>query len=204
MTKLHTFLFTLFLISGNLKAHPILIGIGSSDTTISRKLKNGLNAEYLYKNNTMVAKAFYFRQNLLSSYKVTVESATDITIESVFYNDSIFKLYKLYSDTLQRKSLVDNSDTGIAQFIGGQAVFSEFLENNLNYPESSKVRRKNGIAVVEFVVSKEGIVKKIQCPSKIDSLLIKEAMRVILLTDGHWAPMTLNVMCRIPITFELD
>lgn len=202
MTKL--ILLIVLLCSTSISAQDTLSKISKSDTTYYRSLPNGLSAEYRYTNKVLQSKSFYFRQNLLSSYKVVVKSASEISIEKWFFNDSIFKLYKSYADTAGKTSLKNHPESDEAEFIGSQFGFQEFLENNLNYPEGSRIRKKQGIAMVEFSVSKEGVVSSIECNSSIDLLLIKEAIRVIHLSDGYWVPSKLNARCRIPITFELE
>jgi TonB family protein len=213
MTKLHTFLITLFLISGNLKAHPILIGIGSSDTTINKILKNGLFAEYQYVNGVMKKKTYYYRQMKLSSYDVNIESATQINISKAYFSDSVFKIYKAYADTVFKSyKTPEDTITNIkeylyanhAHFIGEGNSLNNFLEENLVYPEKAKKKNKTGVVFVLFDISKEGVISSIKSDSNIDPELIREAYRVINKTDGYWVPMSLGQRCRIPITFDLD
>lgn len=202
MTKLISLL--ILLCSTSISAQDTLRSTPKSDTSYFRNLPNGLRAEYRYTNKVIQSKSFYFGQNLLSSYKVVVKSATEILIDPWYFNDSIFKLYKSYADTASKTSLKKYPESEEAKFMGSEYGFQEFLENNLNYPEASRIKKKQGIAMIEFSVSKEGVISQIECKSSIDSLLIKEAIRVIHLSDGYWVPMKLNARCRIPITFELE
>lgn len=179
-------------------------GQGWSDTTIYRNLKNGLFAEYKYIDSRLTKKTFYYKQMKLSSYDVNIESATDITISKSYFNDSVFRMYKDYADTARKTSLAIYSDTANAQFIGGQNGLTQYLEENLVYPESASKKKKTGVVMVRFVLSKEGVIASIKNMSSIDPELTKEAMRVIYRTDGYWVPMNKPQMCQIPITFELE
>lgn len=190
--------------SVTISAQDTLIRFPKSDTIYYRQLPNGLKAEYRYTNKVMQSKSFYFRQNLLSAYRVEVKSGTEISITPWYFNDSIFNLFKSYADTASKTSLKKYPESEVAIFIGSEYGFQEFLENNLNYPDAARDKKKKGIAMVEFAVSKEGVIRFIECPSSIDPLLVKEALRVINLSDGYWVPKRLHVRCRIPITFELD
>lgn len=188
----------------SLSAQDTLISFPKSDTIYYRHLPNGLKAEYRYTNKVMQSKSFYFGQNLLSAYRVEVKSGTEISILPWYFNDSVFNLFKSYADTASKTSLKKYPESEGTVLIGGQNYLTEFLENNLKYPEGSRSKMKQGIAMVEFAVSKEGVVRMIECNSNIDPLLIKEALRVVQLTDGYWVPRKLHTKCRVPITFELN
>lgn len=204
MTKLKLLSLALLLISSRANANNILIGLGSKDTTINKTLKNGLFAEYQYVNGRMAKKTFYYKQMKLSSYDVSIESATDITITKTYYSDSVFKLYKEFADTARKTSLAIYSDTSNAQFIGGENSLRLYLEENLVYPESAKKNNKRGVVIIRFILSKEGVVASIKNMSSIDPELTKEALRVISRSDGLWVPKNKANMCEIPITFELE
>ena len=140
----------------------------------------------------------------LSSYDVNIESMTEINISKTYFNDSIFRLYKEYADTARKTSLAIYSDTFKAQYIGGENSLTRYLEENLSYPESARIRKKTGIVMVRFILSKEGVIADIKNMSSIDPELTKEALRVVYRTDGNWVPSNKLQMCQIPITFELE
>ncbi len=204
MTKLKLLSLTLLLISSRANANNILIGLGGTDTTINRTLKNGLFAEYHYENGRMTKKTFYYKQMKLSSYDVNIESMTEIEIKKTYFNDSVFRLFKEYADTARKTSLAIYSDTFNAQYIGGESSLTRYLEENLSYPESARIRKKTGIVMIRFILSKEGVIADIKNMSSIDPELTKEAMRVVYRTDGNWVQSNKLQMCQIPITFELD
>lgn len=109
------------------------------------------------------------------------------------------------------ESLNSKTDTSskMVDFLGGTEELTNFLINELNYPVTAKEKGISGVVWVVFIVGREGNIIDIFTDDKCDQMLIKEALRVINLSQGMWLPgsysgNTVTSVCRIPITFELD
>ncbi len=93
-------------------------------------------------------------------------------------------------------------------FINGN--IATFIENNLNYPPSLIEADITGTVIVEFVVNTDSTVSQVKSRSpNTHRLLQEEAVRIIKLTNKHWAPGKQNgkpvkVISRIPIEFMLE
>lgn len=97
-----------------------------------------------------------------------------------------------------------------AEFIGGQAALTEFLEENLQYPEGPKSLGIAGVVQVYFIVSVDGKVTDVSVlNSSGDKELDAEAIRVVRKCSNRFKPAkvagkSVKAPCRIPITFEID
>lgn len=94
-------------------------------------------------------------------------------------------------------------------FEGGDDALSEFLSENLEYPEGPKTYGIQGVVMVTFTVEKNGTISNITTDGKNDKELEAEAKRVVKLTNGKWIPgkfkkKSVRSICRIPITFEIN
>lgn len=109
------------------------------------------------------------------------------------------------------ESINSKKDTSskMVDFLGGIDELNNFLINELIYPVIAKEKGISGVVWVVFMVGREGNIIDIFTDEKSDKMLIKEALRVINLSDGMWLPgsfsgNTVTSICRVPITFELD
>ncbi|HLX92710.1 MAG TPA: energy transducer TonB [Puia sp.] len=95
------------------------------------------------------------------------------------------------------------------QYPGGQAAMSQYVENNLSYPEQALNDSKEGIVRISFIVDEKGIVSDPQVVgNKLGDGLDEEAINVIKKMP-KWKPGTVhgkNVKTRIdlPIKFQLE
>lgn len=89
-----------------------------------------------------------------------------------------------------------------------KTVFSEFLAQNINYPEAAKKDCIQGNVWTNFVVKSDGAVDSIIIKEAPDPILAAEAKRVILASSGMWNPgklegINVNALMEIPVTFSL-
>ena len=82
-----------------------------------------------------------------------------------------------------------------------------FLRENVQYPEAAKAERKEGRAVVSFVVDKSGEIRDIEVVKDPGNEMGREAQRVVE-KFPVWVPGLLNgnkvnVKFIIPVTFKL-
>ena len=93
-------------------------------------------------------------------------------------------------------------------FPGGQKALSEFLSENVKYPEEAKKNGIEGRVIVQFVVDKDGSIGKVKViRSGGDKSFDNEAIRVIR-TMPNWKPGTkrgknVRTTFRMPINFRL-
>ena len=97
-----------------------------------------------------------------------------------------------------------------AEFIGGQAALTAFLEENLEYPEGPKSLGISGVVQVYFIVTIDGKVIDVSVMnSSGDKELDAEAVRVVRKCNNRFKPAkvkgkSVKAPCRIPITFDID
>lgn len=115
------------------------------------------------------------------------------------------------------------------RYVAGDRALTEFIQQNIHYPELLKNRRIEGVAHVSFIVGKNGMIREVQVISdryshntrpdgrkksedvlrndKIaTALLNKEAIRVVSLLNG-FSPGTMNgdlvcVKLSVPVVFK--
>ena len=95
-----------------------------------------------------------------------------------------------------------------AQFPGGTKKLTEYLRNNLKYPEAAIDLAVEGTVLVSFIVRKDGSIDDVQAVRSVDPLLDKEAIRVVK-SMPKWIPAQLNgkdvsSLFRLPISFKLN
>ena len=94
------------------------------------------------------------------------------------------------------------------KFKGGDAKLLEFLSMNVKYPQTAVKAKQQGIAIVGFVVRKDGTVGDVQITKSAGhAVLDEEAMRVVKSMPA-WEPgkqkgKPVNVKYNVPITFRL-
>lgn len=95
-----------------------------------------------------------------------------------------------------------------AEFPGGSPALMKFLAENIKYPEEAKKANAEGMAVIQFVVEKDGTLSNFENLKKdVRQDLTDEAMRV-LRTSPKWTPATkdgqpVRVKMTLPIRFKL-
>lgn len=90
----------------------------------------------------------------------------------------------------------------VSTFPESKNAWKEYLKNNLGYPEEAKKAGKYGTVFVEYNTDKNGYVTNILVRKSLDSLLDREAMRVIS-TMPQRQPDVPHLM-RVPISFGVD
>jgi len=91
---------------------------------------------------------------------------------------------------------------------GGAAGLQKFIKENLHYPKESVQKRIQGKVIVRFIIGKNGSVMNAKVVRSVDSLLDKEALRVVGIMPP-WIPGSFKgepakAYFVIPITFTLN
>ena len=95
------------------------------------------------------------------------------------------------------------------EFPGGAEAMMKFLSQNLKYPDDAKDAGKEGRAVVQFVVKKDGSISDAKIVrSTGDNSLDAEALRVVS-SMPKWKPgmqggKAVNVQFNLPVVFKLQ
>lgn len=93
------------------------------------------------------------------------------------------------------------------EFEGGAAKLFEYLTRNLKYPVLAKSTGIQGKVFVQFVVDKKGKIKDAKVIQGINTLLDKEALRVVESmpdwTPGRQHGKPVSVIYNLPISFKL-
>lgn len=92
-------------------------------------------------------------------------------------------------------------------FPGGDAALTQWLNNNIRYPESAASNGIQGRVVVQFVISRTGVIRDVKVIRGVDPSLDREAVRVVR-SMPRWTPgkqnnTPVNVRYTMPITFRL-
>ncbi|MBQ0049853.1 MAG: energy transducer TonB [Bacteroidales bacterium] len=95
----------------------------------------------------------------------------------------------------------------IAKYPGGNDAMARFLQENLQYPKSSQMERKEGRVLVSFVVNRDGTIQNPTITESPDDALAQEALRVVRLMP-RWKPAELSgspvkMRFTLPINFTL-
>jgi len=93
------------------------------------------------------------------------------------------------------------------QFPGGDQALLDFVYKNLKYPESAIKEKKEGKAILRFVVTKTGEVNKVEVIRSLQADCDKEAIRVVKMlpkfVPGKQSGVLVDVWYTLPVTFKL-
>jgi protein TonB len=80
-----------------------------------------------------------------------------------------------------------------AKFPGGQSALQNYLRYHINYPEEARLKRKQGIVILQFSISSYGQISNICILNSPDESLSEEAIRVVK-SMPNWLPAKSNGM----------
>lgn len=94
------------------------------------------------------------------------------------------------------------------EFIGGIEALYEFLQKNLEYPQSARENNVQGTVLIEFVVERDGSVSNVKVAAPLFPACDQEAVRVVQKLP-KWKPgMQMNKPVRVyynlPIKFTFN
>ncbi|HXB39870.1 MAG TPA: energy transducer TonB [Bacteroidia bacterium] len=131
-----------------------------------------------------------------------------------FFILAVFFLFGIESNVLAQTSNQDDQPYVLATKMpefpnGGSQGMIEFIQDNLEYPETEKKSNIQGTIMMQFIVEKDGSLTDIKAIDSVDKgdNLVKEAIRVIKLMpkwkpgmqDGH----VVRVYKNVPFYFVL-
>ncbi|MBA7573208.1 hypothetical protein ES708_15004 [subsurface metagenome] len=95
----------------------------------------------------------------------------------------------------------------VPHFPGGNQALSEYISLNTQYPKKALKKNISGKVIVRFLVDKQGNVKDVAIEKGVDSLLDREAMRVVS-NMPKWKPgeqrgKPVEVTLSVPVEFTL-
>ncbi|MGV3768171.1 MAG: TonB family protein [Chitinophagaceae bacterium] len=95
-----------------------------------------------------------------------------------------------------------------ATFEGGLREWARFLNENLRYPDSAINKNVQGMAIIQFIVTTDGVIKDASIVQDPGAGLGEEALRIINKSNGKWVPAVqngkkVNSYKKQPITFRL-
>ncbi|MEJ6588684.1 MAG: energy transducer TonB [Crocinitomicaceae bacterium] len=95
-----------------------------------------------------------------------------------------------------------------AGFPGGAAAMIKWINDNVDYPQTSIEMNEQGRVFLSFVVEKDGSITNVKIERGISPDLDKEAKRVVRKmpkwTAGEAAGRAVRARCRLPINFQLN
>lgn len=142
----------------------------------------------------------------LSSAFATKETRIHRTKLEVSPDDTTLPTQK----TANKDSNIYKDVDKAASFKGGDGALMEFLQTNLNYPNSAINKNWQGRVLVKFVVDTLGHISNVEIQKSSGyPILDEEAIRVIKKTDGKYTPAEINgkkvkSYCQIPILFKIE
>ena len=94
------------------------------------------------------------------------------------------------------------------QYPGGESELMNYIFKNLKYPVIAQENGIQGKVILRFVVSKTGLVDKVEVVRSLDPACDKEAVRVVK-TLQRWIPgkqngVNVSVYYTLPIAFKLE
>lgn len=95
-----------------------------------------------------------------------------------------------------------------AQFPGGAAEMQRWINNNVQYPQTSIEMNEQGRVYLSFVVEPDGSITNVKVERGVSPDLDKEAKRVVRRmpkwTPGEAGGKKIRARCRLPIIFTLE
>ena len=91
---------------------------------------------------------------------------------------------------------------------GGKSEFSQYVHENIRYPEDAIENKKEGTVILEFTITHEGKVEQVEVIDGIYPSIDKEAVRVVS-NSPDWSPgiqngKPVNVRFVFPVVFSLN
>lgn len=116
--------------------------------------------------------------------------------------------YEAREDDTQRRNRVYDVVEEMPQFPGGPSALFEYLSKSIIYPADAEKNGTQGRVIVTFVVERDGSITNVNVVKNVDTLLDKEAYRVVR-SMPHWIPGRQNgtpvrVNYTVPVTFKLQ
>jgi len=94
------------------------------------------------------------------------------------------------------------------QFPGGESELLSYISKNLKYPVIAQENGIQGMVIVRFVVTKTGVVDKVEVLRSLDPACDREAIRVVR-SLPNWIPgkqngVNVSVYYTLPIKYKLE
>ncbi|MFZ4457064.1 MAG: energy transducer TonB [Bacteroidales bacterium] len=174
------------------------------------------NMSYRLKNIEMVYEGLYeefdksgnhieitnYKNGKLHGDRI-IYSTNNKRIGVIKYKNGAFD-YKCSLDLKSKNIVALDSLDSQASFPGGEIEYEIFMRRNLGYPLSME----EGLAVVQFVINKDGHISNIECLNKPDEYIVRAAVEFVKLMP-KWIPALkngeeVNSIKVLPIFFKLD
>ena len=96
----------------------------------------------------------------------------------------------------------------LPEYPGGMQAMMTYLGSNIHYPETAKNKNVEGMAVVSFIIEKDGHVSNVSIKKGFDKDCDAEAMRVVKAmpswTPGKKGGKNVRTEYKLPIKFKLN
>lgn len=127
------------------------------------------------------------------------------TIDNLKINEVLFDKAYILGD-LKDNNIIEYPEKD-ARFIGGLTALSDYIVNNLNYPEKAIKKNVQGKVIISFVVETDGSISNVEVIEG-HKLLRQESIRIVQ-SMPKWYPGEFNdrkarTRCKLPLNFTLD
>lgn len=92
-------------------------------------------------------------------------------------------------------------------YVGGNEALTEYMRNNLQYPEIAKKSGIEGTVILEYYIKEDGTIENVKVVKSVHSCLNSEAIRLVE-NMPSWNPAIKNgaparIKYQLPVRFEL-
>ena len=146
----------------------------------------------------LVVSLFAFRTSRLEANDTKVPNIesreTEVDVEGIYIPADTNDIYMVVEDP--------------PEFPGGLQALSDYLRDNIKYPEACRKDSIQGRVIISFVVEKDGSISSAEVIKSVHEQLDAEALRVISAMP-KWKPgkqrgKVVRVEYAIPIKYRLD
>ena len=146
----------------------------------------------------LVVSLFAFRTSRLEANDTKVPNIesreTEVDVEGIYIPADTNDIYMVVED--------------LPEFPGGLQALSDYLRDNIKYPEACRKDSIQGRVIISFVVEKDGSISSAEVIKSVHEQLDAEALRVISAMP-KWKPgkqrgKVVRVEYAIPIKYRLD
>ena len=152
----------------------------------------------------MIAEEAVVVDKVIEVVEAPFEDAVDVSVDAV---SSTTSTGLSEGDTSTVDDIVEFVDTE-AKFPGGAAAMMKWINENVNYPQTSIEMNEQGRVYLSFVVEKDGSITNVKVERGVSWELDSEAVRMISLmprwTPGESSGRSVRARCRLPINFQLQ
>ena len=168
-------------------------------------LSNHLNSKLIVKHKVLLGTSLIVLMS--SAYQAPKKSNAVVHDKPMVIDDTV-KVQNEPDDNIILCYMPARDFLADPEFPGGQQALLKYINDSIRYPEKAKENGIQGRVNVIFFVNEDGTVSDAEILYSPDSLLNKEALRVVS-SMPQWTPgkargKATRVKYSVPVRFRLD